>query len=77
MLRLAPLFPDPSVRFRHDARTQQVTVIQGYAQWGQRRLANGSPGDLWRVQRALVAIEQASRQLEAHLERAAHECEWH
>jgi len=75
MLRLAPRFADPSIPVRNDARTQ-LTVIRGYAQWGQRRLASGTPADLRRVQRALVAIEQASRQLEAHLEHAAHASEW-
>ncbi len=75
MLRLALPFHDASTSVRYDARTQ-LTVIRGYAQWGQRQLAVGSRDDRQRVQRALVAIEQASRRLEASLEQAAQESAW-
>jgi signal transduction histidine kinase len=54
----------PSERLRHELRTE-LTVIRGYAQLAQRQLVAGRPIDRVQMRRALVAIEQASRALDA------------
>jgi signal transduction histidine kinase len=66
MVARAPTIAIAPNRVRHEARTQ-LTVVRGYAQLAQRQLITGSPEELLAVRRALVAIEQASRALEAWL----------
>jgi hypothetical protein len=46
----------------------QLTIIRGDAQLAQRQLDAPSPDDQMAMRRALVAIEQASRALEAWIE---------
>jgi hypothetical protein len=67
MAARAPVLSISPSRVHHETRIQ-LTVIRGSAQLAQRHLAAGSPDERLAVRRALVAIEQASRSLEAWIE---------